>query len=386
MTERTGLDPTAFRGHYQRFLEGDRVLLTGHSHQAWPDIARAGLLESYDDAARYVDDKWAHAQQRADRVRRGIAERLGGAADEFALGGSTHELVCRLLSALDFKRRPHLVTTSGEFHSLSRQLRRLREAGVAVSIVDQTPVHNLAERLQSALRDDTAAIMCSTVLFQSAAIVPNLPELCRAAEARGIVVLLDAYHAFNVVPLSLADFPPSVFLTAGGYKYAQWGEGVCFLRVPPACTLRPVYTGWFADFERLDAPQADRIEYGSRGADRFAGSTYDPASHYRASAVIDLFRSQDWNVEALRELSLRQTQQIIDGLDGFEIVTPRDSGQRGGFVALRRPDAAALVVALRKEGIFADARGEILRFGPAPYVTPEQIARGLAALRKLCPH
>ncbi|HMR79597.1 MAG TPA: hypothetical protein PKD61_31030, partial [Polyangiaceae bacterium] len=119
---------------------------------------------------------------------------------------------------------------------------------------------------------------------------------------------------------------------------------------------------------------------------RLCGATYDPASHYRASAVIDLFRSQDWNVEALRELSLRQTQQIIDGLDGFEIVTPRDSGQRGGFVALRRPDAAALVVALRKEGIFADARGEILRFGPAPYVTPEQIARGLAALRKLCPH
>jgi kynureninase len=384
VTVATPLEAAAFRPHYARFLEADRVYLTGHSHQAWPDVAREGLLESYDDAARYVDDKWAHAHERAERVRRGIAARLGGEPDEYALGGSTHELVCRLLSALDFGRRPHLVTTSGEFHSLSRQLRRLREAGVSVSVIEQDPVHTLAERLGAALCDDTAALLCSTVLFQTASIVPHLPELCRKAEARGIVVLLDAYHAFNVVPLSLSEFPSSVYLTAGGYKYAQWGEGVCFLRVPRGCTLRPVYTGWFADFEHLDAPQSERVEYGSRGADRFAGSTYDPASHYRASAVIDLFRSRGWDVAGLRELSLHQTQQLLDGLADFEIVTPRAPEARAGFVALRRPDAAALVTALRQVGVYADARGDILRFGPAPYVTEEEIARAIEELRKLC--
>ena len=30
---------------------------------------------------------------------------------------------------------------------------------------------------------------------------------------------------------------------------AQWGEGVCFLRAPRDTTMRPVYTGWFSDFE-----------------------------------------------------------------------------------------------------------------------------------------
>ena len=79
-----------------------------------------------------------------------------------------------------------------------------------------------------------------------------------------------------------------MFVVAGGYKYAQWGEGVCFLRVPPGgAALRPLYTGWFAGFAELDAPR-DRARptgYEADGASAFAGSTFDPASFYRAAAV-----------------------------------------------------------------------------------------------------
>ena len=175
-----------------------------------------------------------------------------------------------------------------------------------------------------------------------------------------------------------------MFVTGGGYKYAQWGEGVCFLRVPAGSALRPVYTGWFADFENLDAAQGPQVGYGERGADRFAGSTYDPASHYRASRVIDMFRERDWNVDALRKLSIRQTSRLIDGLDGFELMTPRDPGARGGFIALRRPDAVELVGKLRKCGVFVDARADTLRLGPAPYVTDDEIDRALFELRRLC--
>ena len=201
------MEPAAVRPHYQAFLGDGRCYLTGHSHQAWPDVAREGLLESFDDAAQHKDDKWSYAMARAQRVREGIVERIGGEADEFALGANTHELVVRLLSALDLSTRRHLVTTSGEFHSLSRQLRRLSEAGIEVTVVDAQPVATLAERLVAAIRDDTAAVLCSTVLFQTATLVPGLSELARAAEARDVVALLDIYHAFNVVPFSLSDFP-----------------------------------------------------------------------------------------------------------------------------------------------------------------------------------
>ena len=34
------------------------VLLTGHSHQAWPDVAFDAQKQAWLDAAEQVDDKW----------------------------------------------------------------------------------------------------------------------------------------------------------------------------------------------------------------------------------------------------------------------------------------------------------------------------------------
>jgi kynureninase len=126
------------------------------------------------------------------------------------------------------------------------------------------------------------------------------------------------------------------------------------------------------------------VTYGSRPADRFAGSTYDPVSHYRARAVIEFFDVLiEASVEQLRALSLRQTQRILDGLDGFLVRTPRDDARRGGFVAIQVPDATSIVRALRRRGIHTDARGDVLRLGPAPYVTDDELDAALDALRAI---
>lgn len=380
------LDPQRLRPHYQEFLREGRVLLTGHSHQAWPDVARLGLLESFRDAALLVDEKWEIAMEVADEVRLAVAGRIGAKPDEIALGASTHELCARFLSALDLRRRPHIVTTSGEFHSLHRQLARLAEEGVEVTFVPAEPVDELADRLAAAISERTAALMVSTVLFETSAIVPSLAVAVEAAQRHGAEVLLDAYHAFCALPFTVSHYGADpIFVTGGGYKYAQWGEGCCWLRVPSATSLRPVYTGWFSDFEHLsEAREGARVTYGARPADRFAGSTYDPVSHYRARAVIEFFDVLlEASLEDLRALSLHQTQRILDGLDGFVVRTPREDASRGGFVAIQIPNAAEVVRALKARGVHTDARGDILRLGPAPYVTDGEIDAALAALHAI---
>jgi len=108
--------PNALAPHYSRFDVASRLLFTGHSHQAWPDATREAQLEAWDDAAGHADEKWERAFAKADRVRTGFARLLGCAADEVALGTSTHELVVRFLSALPLGKRPRLLTTDGEFH------------------------------------------------------------------------------------------------------------------------------------------------------------------------------------------------------------------------------------------------------------------------------
>ncbi len=377
------LSPARLRPHYARFLASGHVLLTGHSHQAWPDVAREGVLEAFDDAAAHVDDKWGPATEAADAVRRAIASELGGAPEDVALAQNTHELLTRFLSALPWKERRHLVTTDGEFHSMRRQLARLEEEGVQVTRVSAAEPHTLAERLAAAIRPDTAALLASTVLFETSTVVPSLSAACEAAHRVGAEVLLDAYHHVRALPWTEID--ARAFVTGGGYKYAQWGEGVCFLRVPVGCALRPVYTGWFSDFASLAAPQQGPTRYGSTGADRFAGSTYDPTSHYRARAVIRFHEAQAMTTEALRVISLRQTARLIDALEGYEVLTPRDDASRGGFVTVRVSNASEVVRALRERGVFTDARRDNLRFGPAPYLTDAELDRAMEAFRSIVP-
>jgi kynureninase len=57
--------PNALASDYSSFRVADRLLLTGHSHQAWPDVAREGQLEAFEDAALCVDEKWDRAFAKA---------------------------------------------------------------------------------------------------------------------------------------------------------------------------------------------------------------------------------------------------------------------------------------------------------------------------------
>jgi kynureninase len=57
--------------------------------------------------------------------------------------------------------------------------------------------------------------------------------------------------------------------------------------------------------------------------------------------------------------------------------------RRAGFLAVRSPLAARLARALRRSAVFADSRGDILRLGPAPYVSDEQLQEAVAKLSRV---
>lgn len=380
----------ALAPHYRAFAVDRRVLLTGHSHQAWPDVARDGLLECFDDAALHVDEKWARAQEVAERVRRGYRGLLDGLDGALVLTQSTHEALVRLLSALDLGAATRIVTTDGEFHSARRQLARLAQAGVAVEQVAARPVDTLADRLVGALSrrasERCALVVCSTVLFETAERVPGLTHVASACARDGVPLLLDAYHQLNVVPFASQGLEEA-FIVGGGYKYCQLGEGVCFLRVPEAwASLRPVVTGWFGAVPGIGHGD-DSVQY-AEGPARWAGATYDPASHYRAAAVLDFFSREGLSPELLRGLNQRQLDRLRRGFDALDappevlrrLDTPLEA--LGGFLALHTPHAARLVTQLRARCVHTDSRGAWLRLGPAPYVTDAQLDAALAALEE----
>ncbi|MDI3282048.1 aminotransferase class V-fold PLP-dependent enzyme [Polyangium sp. 15x6] len=379
------LDLGAFRAAYGHFLKGDRVLLTGHSHQAWPDVARAAMLEAFDDAARLVDDKWSRAVfPKMESVGRRILGRLGfDEGDAITFGKSTHELVTRLLSCFPLASAPRVVTTRSEFHSLHRQLSRLAEDGLRVTWVDTADRETLVDRFLEAIVPGTSLVALSAVLFEDAFVVPRIGEIAARAVEVGAVPLVDAYHAFNVVPIAWGPAKDALFVTAGGYKYAELGEGICFLRSPATTKLRPADTGWFADFSALEGERTEAVGYGPGGA-RFSGATFDATPVYRADAVLRHWDAFGLDVPALRAISLRQTRRILAKLDAAgladRVASSRVDERRGAFVAVRSPGAGNVVERLRAREVFVDSRGELVRIGPAPYLTDDEIDRGTIAV------
>jgi kynureninase len=380
--------PNGLAADYSRFDVANRLLLTGHSHQAWPDVAREAQLEAWDDAARQADEKWERAFAQADRVRAGFAKRIGCTSEEIALGASTHELVVRFLSALPLSRRPRLLTTDGEFHTLRRQLDRLAETQrVEVVKVAAEPAASLAESLAELVDDRVAAVFVSSVLFESAHIVPGLGVLARACDHAGAELLVDAYHHVNVVPFDVTrEGLGGAYIVGGGYKYCQLGEGNCFLRVPPASTLLPVVTGWFSEFDTLSDRAGGGVPFG-RGPARWAGATYDPVSHYRAARVFEYFDERGLTPEWLRAVNRHQVARLAERFDALGLdphVVSRDRATApdrfGGFLALRSTRAGELSKGLRARGVWTDFRGDVLRFGPAPYLSDAQLDAGIAAL------
>src|SRR6185436_17734736 len=192
----------------------------GHSHRAVRPVSFAPVApmdpaslygspeahaRAWRDAAEFVDDKWEHAFAQAELVRQGFARLLGDAGGGIALAPNTHELVVRLLSALPLRERPRLVTTDGEFHTIRRQLDRLAEEGLDVVRIAEAPVESLAERLGQAVNDRTALVLVSLVFFDTGLIATGLGEVASRCRRHGSRLLVDAYHALNVVPVSLTE-------------------------------------------------------------------------------------------------------------------------------------------------------------------------------------
>ncbi len=376
--------------HYSHFDVTNRLLFTGHSHQAWPDVALEGLKESFTSAASEVDKKWDPAFEKTGILRNYLRDYYDDPNGLYCLGQNTHQLLVSWLSSFDLKNKPKVITTDSEFHSMNRQLRRLQEEGLQIASVDAYS-NNIVQQIEEKIDAQTAVIMLSRVYFESGIINQQISEIAAIARKHNIPFLIDDYHGTNVVPLSLQEQNmEDCFLLIGGYKYLQWGEGNCFLRFPNDCELRPAVTGWFAAFSSLDEPRDDGPIAFDDGNQRFASGTYDSTSQYRAAKVVAFFKDQGLTPPTLRQQYLQQVKLLrelfLDQDFDHEIIKLRHNRPlegNGGFLALQSPFARTIRAKLMEKGVYTDARGDILRIGPAPYITSEQIKEAMAILGKI---
>lgn len=238
------------------------------------------------------------------------------------------------------------------------------------------------QRMVDAIDERTLLVPISHVLFKSGALMDVAP-IVEKARAVGALVVLDTYQSAGTVSFSVTDLDVD-FATGGSVKWLCGGPGAGYLYVHPRHhgTLQPRVTGWMAH----EAPFAFEPEqrYASGIARFLHGSPPVPAL-YAARSGYEVIN--EVGVPAIRELSQRRTQRIIELADaavGLSVTSPRDPQRRGGTVTIDVPDAAAVTAELVRRGTIVDFRpGAGIRVSPHFYNTDAELESALGELAEL---
>ena len=377
-----------YQQFYQRFLlaNSGKQHFACHSHHYWPDVTREAMLEYWDDSARLVDDKWRYIfAEKVPQTQQLIADILQlPQPEQIVFAPNTHELVMRLLSCFDLRQPLRILSTDSEFHSFSRQVKRLAEYdNIQIDLIATEPFATFEQRFTAAaVSGQYQLVFCSQVFFNSGFAITNLKDFVQQlAAATDAMIVIDGYHGFMALPTDLSAIAERVFYLSGSYKYAGAGEGCCFMAVPLGSEHRPLYTGWFAEFGTLAAEKSSTVLYSDDGY-RFAGATMDFAALYRLNAVLRLFKQQGISVGRIHQY-VQQLQQtflaLLDKLDHPRLnsgtLLAHDLTQHGHFLTFRfgtAAEVAELAALLKRAGIETDYRGDRLRFGFALYHNSEQ--------------
>lgn len=209
--------PNALADDYRHAAVAARIMLTGHIHQAIPDVAEKAYREHWDCFNKYGEERWDLIFGKADRVREGFAALIEGKRENIALAGNVHDLVIRFLSALPLRQRPRIVTTDGEHPSVARQLVRLEEEGVEIVMVPSNPASSVVERISAKIDDRTAAVCVSSVNAETGHQTLELDTLLPLCQKHGAELFVDAYRSVNVLSFSIADYNlEQAFVVGGG--------------------------------------------------------------------------------------------------------------------------------------------------------------------------
>ncbi len=342
-----------------------------HSHHLWPDASLDGQLAAWHDAVLWADRKWERIYGHVlPDARAHIARELNlPTPDSLVFAPNTHEFVMRLFTTL--KPGAKILTTDGEFHSFRRQAARLEEAGqIHVTRIPVAPFESFAARFLDAAKTGTwDMVFVSHVFFNSGHIFKQAFDVHTMIDTARTKIVVDGYHSFMAIPMDMAHAAPHQYYLSGGYKYAMSGEGACFMHCPPG-DERPLYTGWFAEFETLHSHTSDTVAYPT-SAQRYAGATYDPTAWYRFNAVQNMLSEEGLSTTTIcahvHALQISFTQAValghVGALKQATLLNPPGNGSQARFLAFAHPDAQKWQHDLQVASVITDVRGDVLRFG-----------------------
>jgi selenocysteine lyase/cysteine desulfurase len=364
----------------------DRVYLNTCSLGALGERSRRKVAEFLDlwqsrGASAWYDVWW---EALAD-LRTRYGRLVNAAATEIALAPSTSVALSAVAEALDYRRRPKIVTTSLDFPTVAYQWLAKARRGVEVVVVESPDRISVpVEAIARAVDQRTALVVTSHVYFTSGAI-QDIKSVASAAHAQGALCLIDAYQSVGQIPVDVRATGVD-FLTAGGLKWLLGGPGIVFLYVREelAQQLEPMVAGWFGHRDQFNFdPRSLTFHDDAR---RFELGTPALAAIYAQRGGLEYI--EEIGVPAIREVTAALTEDLIARARaaGFAPLVAAEPAARSAIVMLPVPDPAASVRHLAADGVIADARPGHVRLSPFFYNVQDDHARATERLAQQPAH
>ncbi|MEV1006585.1 kynureninase [Streptomyces sp. NPDC049881] len=369
------------------FVLDDTVYLDGNSLGALPRAVPGRLAE-------VVAHEWGRLRIRSwtesgwwtapERVGDRIAPLVGSGPGQVVVGDSTSvnlfkALVAAVRTVPD--DRDEILVDAASFPTdgyLARSAARL--TGRALRPVPAGGIAAAAGRR-------TAVALVNHVDYRTGEL-HDLPGITAAVHAAGAPVVWDLCHSAGAVPVGL-DAHRVDYAVGCTYKYLNGGPGApAFLAVRPdrLAAFDSPLPGWNSHADPF-AMAADHTP--AQGAARGRVGTPDILSLLALDAALDVWDGVD--ITAVRAKSLALTDFFLDRVAAelppgtVESVTPAEHARRGSQIALRHPDAAAVMERLIAAGVVGDFRPpDLLRFGFTPlYTSFADTLRAVRVLRRV---
>lgn len=341
--------------------------------------AVAGYLDSWD---RNVMD-WDAWMEQVDRAKAAFAMLIGASPGEIALMPSVTAAAAAVASCFEAGAgRRRVLISEAEFPTIGHVWLARQAAGARIDWVPLRDGIVDPEEYDRRIDERTLLVVACHAFYRNG-FKQDLARICRRAHAHGTRVFVDAYQTLGIHPVDVKALDVD-FLTAGAHKFLLGIPGVAFLYVREELIegLHPTLTGWFA--------RADIFSFDPRTLDwagsarRFEQATPPVINAYVARAGIETI--QAIGPERIRRWTDHLSRRLVEGgrARGLTLYGTDDVQRKTATTAFVCPgDAMEIERALRRRGVLAAARGQVIRLAPHFYNSVEDVDTGLEALAEL---
>ncbi|MCH9747989.1 MAG: kynureninase [Alphaproteobacteria bacterium] len=362
------------------------IYLDGNSLGPLPKLAKTRV-------AAVMQDEWGTQLIKGWNVAGWMAQpsligdaigRLLGAPEGTVVLGDTLSIKVYQAISAGINMRPNrriILSDSGNFPSdlyIAQGLLRSLGQNYELRIVDPEDVVTSI--------DETVAVVLLTEVDYRTGRLHDMIEITKRAHSVGSVMIWDLAHSAGAIPIDL-EKSRCEFAVGCTYKYLNGGPGApafIYVRKDLSDEINPILTGWLGH----DKPFDFDLEYRpARGVERMRVGTPPVLQMAALSAAleiwehINIFELRSKSI-ALQELFIQQVEARVPGLN---LVSPRESANRGSQVSFSFENGYAVMQALIAQGVIGDFRApNVMRFGFTPlFIDEADVIRAVDHLERI---